>query len=211
MILWLFFLLGCSPNDSQANCDSAVYICDTWEWRLQQLAADATMDSTDGVWIDQVLLPGCWVPEDPRWRYNARTGGWTNGVNVVNVWTNEDGGSLHEEHILPSVEAAEDGSYDVIETKLSTNASFSQAQGGDRTQLQCGVHDVMPYATYAIRVYDQAGNIADCALFSNEVNPNGAIAQSVSGDRESSWPVSNPEQLNTVECDTWVISSSSPE
>ena len=94
---------------------------------------------------------------------------------------------------------------------LSTSASFSQAQNGGRTQLTCGVHDTLPYATYAIRVYDETGNISDCALFSTEINPNGAIAQSVSGDRENSWPVSNPEQLNTVECDTWVVNMSSPE
>ena len=205
MLFILMLVLGCGGDAGNADCDSAIYICDTWEWRLQQLEKDATMDTTDGVWIDQILLPGCWVPDDPRWRYSARTGGWTNGMNLVNVWTNEDGGSLHEEHFLPSFEAAEDGSYDILESLLTPGVSFSQAQSGQRTQLECGVHDTLPYATYAIRVYDESGNIADCALFSTEVNPNGAIAQSVSGERENAWPVSNPEQLNTVECDTWTL------
>jgi hypothetical protein len=200
----LFLLLGCVGDTEPEICDTNVYICDTAAFWDRQNQQEHTWDDTAGTWLDVVRQPRC---VDGLWEFIARTSGRTNGANLVNAWIveTEETVGWNEEHPLDVVESNPVTVADELLTVLQSGVAIVEIMAGQRTALACGVHDTGPLVTYAFRIYDLTGNLADCAIFSTEVDPATAIDDILSGTRPAPVPITNEEQLNPANCSTWIL------
>ena len=202
-LLVLVLLISCSKQAEEEPCDTAVYVCDTAAWWDRKKAENATMDSTEGVWLDKVRVPGC--AGSNVWIFSARTHGWTNGTSRVNAWASEAVGGFNEEHPVDVVESNPDGSWDELEVELQHSATQQQYQPGARTSYICGVHDQQPEMTYVFRVYDVDGNYADCGILTTRTDADTAVAEVLQGQVDEPTEVSDRTQITTENCSVWTV------
>ncbi|NCG20008.1 MAG: hypothetical protein GWP91_13455 [Rhodobacterales bacterium] len=195
-------MMGCSTQ-AQQPCDSSVYICDTAAYWGRINDDKATIDTTDGTWIDQAYLPGCDGDPD-RWKYSAKTGGLTFGNNIVNAWAPEDLGGWNEEHPLLSVNASITGVWDALLTEVRDEATIAQYEPGARTAYTCGEHDVEVGMVYAYRVYDLNGSYAGCAIFGTGPDAAANVAKVFAVDYPEDNPVTDRAEINLESCQMWV-------
>lgn len=198
----LLLLAACSEPEP---CDSSRFICDTAAYReknIQDLVDDRLPpDPTDGTWLELVRLPGC-LGEPDTFQVSVRIHGTTDGASQVDIWEAAEGEGFNEAHVF-SVEATTTGAE--LSVRLRDGAAPAQYQPGSKTTYDCGVTDVGNLLTYAVRVYDDTGNLADCALFSTSTDPNAAIAAVYQSELPEPNPVAQRSQISPENCRTWTL------
>ena len=202
--LTLLLLAGCGGGESDTGtfvCDTEVYICDTAAWWQRQQEAGGFTDPMDGVWIDSVVLPGCIGDE---WVYAATSGGLTNGANLVNAWVAPQAGGYNEEQPLDVAFSDPGGQWDELETRLFAGVEEGEVVPGERTALQCGTHDTDPIMSYAVRLYDADGNLADCAVFTTRMATEQSIDELFDPASDTN-PVTARDELTRANCLTWSL------
>lgn len=154
--------------------------------------------------IDTIDAPACSGGEIV---IAASTIGWTNGENLVNIWEQgaPEGDRWHEEHDLPSVEHDPNGAWDELEVRIDAGAASYDR--GEASLFKCSGSNVDHSAVYAIRVYDAEGNLADCAIFADDVP--GGVDQVLSGDTDENnagfVKPSKRSELTSTNCTTWEL------
>ncbi len=152
--------------------------------------------------IDVVLYPAC---TGTTWVYYAETLGWTDGNNIVNAWETGSENGWNDEHGLPSVDFDPAGAWDALEQSLEGGVAVADWTPDTSTVFECGVHDIDPTMSFAIRVYDIDGNYADCAVFDDDQN-NGGITDVYDGMAPSITPVTNAAEITDANCTDWAVS-----
>lgn len=154
--------------------------------------------------LDTIDAPAC---EGGEIVIAATTVGWTNGENLVNIWEQgaPEGNRWHEEHDLPSVQHDPNGAWDELEIRLASGAGSYER--GEASLFSCDGSTIDHSSVYAIRVYDADGNLADCAIFADDVP--GGVDQVLSGDTDENEAgfvkPSNRSELTSSNCDTWTL------
>ena len=200
-MLLLALLLGCSKQEPP--CDSVAFICDTAAYaeKNNQGTTSVTIDPIDGTWIEIVRQPGC--PADPDlFTVSVRVRG-TPGTAYVNIWSEEDNGGFNETHPLTS-QGDLGGTQDMV-VELRDEALPNQLQPGESTTYICGEDDLNASLTYAVRIYDASGNLADCAALSAEGDSVAAIQAALSGNRDEPNPIPQREDLTIDNCEIWTL------
>ncbi|NCG18529.1 MAG: hypothetical protein GWP91_05910 [Rhodobacterales bacterium] len=151
--------------------------------------------------IDLVEYPSC---AGDTWTYYAETIAWTDGNNIVNAWETGVDGGYNDEHTMPSVDFDAAGGWDVIQRDLMGGVAFADAAEDVNTVFACGVHDIDPTMTFAIRVYDLDGNMGDCAVFSSDTN-NGGIDDVYGGMAPEINPVTAAAEISAANCSEWNV------
>ena len=200
MLIVPILLLACGEPEAEI-CDTSAFVCDTAAYWERQQEKEGIVDSTDGVWLSEVRVPGCTGTD--QWTYSATSNGWTNGTNLVNAWVAPGSGGFNEEHLLDVSGSDPDGTGDALEIALIPGAAEAEIIINESTSLTCGLHDTDPIMTYAIRIYDGDGNYADCAIFSTREDADAAINTLFIGTVVQPTPVTRPEELNAEACTIW--------
>jgi hypothetical protein len=134
-----------------------------------------------------------------NWQIDGETMGWTGG-STYNSWETGNVNGWNEEHSLLSIAYAPDQSSDTLQRTLTAlgdtdGDGYSDGEYVEdvSTLFSCGVHDVDPVMTYAIRVYDLSGNFADCGIWATD---SGGVAE-VLADPSGGWfnPVSAATEI----------------
>ncbi len=109
------------------------------------------------------------------WVLDGGTAGWTGPASIFNSWETGNVNGWNEEHTLISIAFAPDGTTDTLQRTLTAlgdtdgDGYSNGSYGMDASTLfSCGVHDVDPVMTYALRVYDIDGNFADCGIWTTD-------------------------------------------
>lgn len=100
-----------------------------------------------------------------RWTIEAETDAWTGGGTFA--WSS-DLESI-EQHGVPSISAAEDGSADQLRLVLPIVSDWREASPGSSTAMRCGQDP-----SWALVVFDRFGEPADCAT--GGPDPTGLLA-----------------------------------
>ena len=113
-------------------------------------------------------------------RYNGalRTIGWTNGVAVLNIWEANAVAGWSEEHLLLATAYGPNSAWEVLEVTLEQTTPGGPLEPG-QTVFSCAegaaggfLDDTL--LTYAVRIYDVDGALADCVAFG--FNPSAVAA-----------------------------------
>ncbi len=199
---WLALILlgGCSK---QEPCDSNEFICDTAAFAAKQkLKKLPEPDPTDGTWIEVLKRPGCNGDPD-RFSAGATVRGSTNGKSRLDIWQTEITGGFNESH--PLVDPDPGNSSEELFVEMKDEATTFQYEPGARTTYICGVSDVRAELTYAIRVYDESDDLADCAVFTTEANAAAAIDALFKGDLPERNEVHEQGELTVENCKVWTL------
>jgi hypothetical protein len=137
-----------------------------------------------------------------QWVYRAHTIGWTDSTNLVNAWETGNAMGWNDEHELPSVAFGANNTWDELERQLADQASLGTFAPDSNTLFTCGIHDVDPVMTFAIRVYDFDANYSDCAIFSSDVF---GINEVFSGGAPTYNPVTDAAEVNPTDCIVWNV------
>lgn len=149
--------------------------------------------------VDFVEYPNC---TGNRWIYTAETRSWTDGNNLVNAWETGAAQGWNEEHNLPSIDFDPMGAWDRLERELEWGVGVANFQPDVNTVFTCGVHDVDPTMTFAVRVFDVDGNYADCAIFASD---SGGVDAVFAGTAPNLNAVSGAAQLTAANCTEWAL------
>ncbi len=191
----------CRSLKPTADTDTVTVNTTTTTTTSSTTTTTTTQTGSGAAEIDMLLYPTC---SGGDWSYYAETLGWTNGDNLVNAWETGNQNGWNEEHGLPSVDFAPDGSWDALEQVLWSGASVADFTPDTNTVFMCGIHDIDPVMTFAIRVYDIDGNFSDCAIFSSDINNDG-VQDVYSGQAPSHNPVSQASEVSAANCIEWNV------
>jgi hypothetical protein len=201
-------LLACGGTTEAEVCDTAAFVCDTAAYWERQQEQNGTADSTDGLWLQNIQAPGCAGTD--MWSFGATTSATGGGAHLVNAWVSPQSGGFNEEHALPSIGPGPDGT-DSLQTLLFPGVPEADIVANERTSFACGVHDVEPIMTYAVRIYDADGTLADCGIFSNRADGEAAINTLFVGTVVQPTAVTRPEELTAENCPIWRIPTGGSE
>lgn len=138
----LLWMLACGPRGGLAPTDQPGDVGDD-PALIQELTWEC---DTDGA----------------SWLLEASTDAWSAGAYV---WVAETD-SIWERHTARSVEAARDGSSDLLRTELSIESDWREANSDGRTRFRCEEVDDL---AWQITVYDRAGDApTDCLRWGAE-------------------------------------------
>lgn len=199
-MLWLALILACSR---QEPCDSSIYICDTAGSTTSSSPTETTgtVDTTNGTWIEVVRRPGC--PVDPEhFVVSIRVRGAASSA-YANIWSEESNGGFNETHPLTGQGPA--GGAEDFSVEVRDGATFQQYQPGVATTYVCGEDDLNASLTWAIRVYDESGELADCAALSAEADAQAAVEAALTGNRDEPNPIPEREDLSVSNCTFWAL------
>ena len=186
-------LTSCSGSNGQDSSDTTLSTTDS---------DDSSIRYTGPTALDEIVSPGCDDAGD-LWIYEAATRGWTNGQNLINAWETGVDGGWNEEHDLPTTVFGPANTRDDLGRELAPGAAEAHLTRNFNTAFHCGVHDVQPIMTYAIRVYDLRGTFADCAIFSTHGQE--GIDMLLSGRAPSRNPVTRAAEINSKGCAIWSL------
>ena len=150
--------------------------------------------------MDSIEVPGC-NKAGTAWVYQASTAGWTGGHNIVNAWETGALDGWNEEHTLPSDTFGPLNSFDILKLSLAPGATEANFTVDFNTAFECGIHDVQPVMTYAIRVYNLNENYVDCAIFSTHGQE--GIDAVLAGRAPAKNPVTRGNEINSKHCKVW--------
>ena len=128
---------------------------------------------------------------DHSWVLTAQTAGLTSG-GIVNMWETKGEFGWDEEHTIADVYTSPFGLTQDLERRLESGAPWESFAPDLNTVFNCGIHDDGDVMTYMFRVYDTAGALADCWLFST--HPEG-VDEVLSGEAPSNNPMTDPGDL----------------
>lgn len=132
----LLWLLACGPRGGLGTTDQPGDVGDD-PAAIQELVWQC---DTDGA----------------AWLLEATTDAWSAGAYVYVAQSD----SVWERHTALSVEAARDGSSDLLRAELDIEADWREASGDGRTRFRCEEADDL---AWQLTVYDRAGEEAtDC-------------------------------------------------
>lgn len=202
-VLPLLSLIGACGRPP--TCDSSEFICDSAAYRERQIAdlvdEMTPPDPTEGTWIELVRTPGC-LGDPDFFRVSVRVRGSTDDTSRVDIWESQDGAGFNEAHVFATSSVA---TGEELLVELHDGATPAQYASGSKTTYVCGVTDVGQLLTYAVRVYDPAGNLADCAMFSTDPEPSAAIAAAFAGQLPEPNAIASRSQINPENCRTWSL------
>ena len=102
---------------------------------------------------------GCF-PEESVWVFTIGTSGWTGNGNM---WISSN--DFIEKHRIYSIEAARDGSEDLLELELDIAADWQDAQAGKSTRWRCRDQDTLSFMAIVYHPEDFTQN--DCRYWGN--------------------------------------------
>lgn len=133
-------------------------------------------------------------PMSSHWRYAVDTVGWTSDA-LVNASDTRNWPPWDEEHSLDTVDFGPLGHWDQLERVLVDVTDIFEVEPDVSTLFRCDVHLTDGTMTWAFRVYDVDGALADCASFGHD--PEGYTT----GAYPPMNPVSAPAEL--LDCQIW--------
>ncbi len=131
------------------------------------------------------------------WNWDSTTEGWTDGIsNLGNAWETGSSPGWNDEHTLPAIDFDPLKYWEVQQRSLASGAASPEMDVS--TLFACGVHDVDPTMTFSVRVYDEAGALADCWVWGEDVAGviDGSNRPNLNGDPTSPYELAGCTDAN---------------